>query len=148
MECIAAGLSSGVLAVYASIEQMLERTSRGTAGACWIIFYIVRYGKGPATIDPDQDLSGYVRALVGRYDHQIRLLKSVKYWYLLPLYAGLLIASAGQVLGHARAGKLSLWDLSGPVIFTAVFAGIWWLNEVNAIGRLRKEREEAARDDG
>ena len=82
----------------------------------------------------------YTRALVERYDHQIRLLKSVKYWYLLPMYVGLLIISAGVLQQRAKGGNLGWWDFAGPVFYTAFFAAVWWLNEVSAVRRLRKLR--------
>ncbi len=59
------------------------------AGAAWIIFYMLRYGRAKMIADPSENLANYTQALVGRYDQQIRLLKSVKYWYLLPMYIGL-----------------------------------------------------------
>ena len=111
------------------------------AGAAWIVFYVVRYGNSSETVDPSQDLTSYTRALAARYDHQIRLLKSVKYWYLLPIYIGLLIATAGLFLERAKAGTLGWRDLWGPAIYTALFAAIWWLNEGLSVRRLRRERE-------
>ncbi len=109
------------------------------SGAAWIIFYLFRYGNGPVSADPAQSSTGYVQALAERYDQQIRLLKTVKYWYLLPMYVGLLITSVALYREHAAA--MPWWSaLIMPAIYTAVFAGIWWLNEVVAVGRLRQER--------
>lgn len=111
-------------------------------GAAWIIFYMLRYGKANKTVDPSENLANYTQALVGRYDHQIRLLKSVKYWYLLPMYIGLLIMSLGISIQTAQAG-IPVWvDLIGPAICTIVFGIIWWLNEVPAVRRLRSERAQ------
>jgi hypothetical protein len=64
----------------------------------WIIYFLVRYGRSSAPANPEQDFNAYRRALVERYDHQIQLLKSVKYWYLLPLWIGLMLGSTGMVL--------------------------------------------------
>ena len=111
-------------------------------GAAWIIFYMLRYGKAKVTVDPSENLANYAQALVGRYDHQIRLLKSVKYWYLLPMYIGLLIMSLGIAMQTAPAG-IPVWVRSiGPAICTIVFGIIWWLNEVPAVRRLRTERAQ------
>jgi hypothetical protein len=111
-------------------------------GAAWIIFYMLRYGKSKLTVDPSENLAIYTQALVGRYDHQIRLLKSVKYWYLLPMYIGLLIMSAGISIQTAEAG-IPVWvSLIGPALCTIVFGIIWWLNEVPAVRRLRTERAQ------
>ena len=109
------------------------------ASMAWIVFYLVCFGKGPSTVDPSQDLMRYANALANRYDHQIKLLKSVKYWYLLPPYLGLLLETLGALQERARGG-LRWIDLIWPAIYTAVFAVVWWLNEVYSVGRLRKER--------
>ena len=108
--------------------------------ALWIIYFLLRYGKTAVNPDPSQNLLGYTRALIERYDHQIRLLKSVKYWYLLPMYVGLLIISAGVFLQRAKGRNLDWRDFAGPVLYSAIFAAVWWLNEVSAVGRLRKQR--------
>jgi hypothetical protein len=113
-----------------------------TAGGAWIIYYLLRYGNKSVSADPSQNLMGYTRALVERYDHQIRLLKSVKYWYLLPMYVGLVIISMGLLLQRAKTGSLGWRDFGGPAFYTAVFVVVWWLNEVVSVGRLRKERAQ------
>jgi hypothetical protein len=64
-------------------------------------------------------------ALLERYDRQIRLLKSVKYWYRLPPYVGLLIGSAGVLLNHWRLGMIGWRDFLGPAAYTAFFAFVW-----------------------
>ena len=110
------------------------------ASAVCIIYFLLRYARGPANEDPSQNLSAYRRALLERYDTQIRLLKSVKYWYLLPPYVGLLIGSAGVLLSHARLGVVGWRDLVGPALYTAFFVFVWWLNEVKGVARLRSER--------
>jgi hypothetical protein len=61
--------------------------------AAWIIYFLVRYGSVAVTADPSQNFLTYAHVLLERYDYQIRLLKAVKYWYLLPLYVGLLITT-------------------------------------------------------
>ena len=109
-------------------------------GGVWIIYYMLRHGNVKATVDPSKNLANYTQALVERYDHQIRLLKSVKYWYLLPMYVGLLILSMGISLQRAKEGAPAWLDVIGPALCTLVFGVIWWLNEVPAVRRLRNER--------
>jgi hypothetical protein len=111
-------------------------------GAAWIVFYMLRYGSTGAAIDPNTSLANYTQALVGRYDRQIRLLKSVKYWYLLPMYVGLLILSVGMSMQRAQLGAPAWLDLIAPAICTVVFGVIWWINEVPAVRRLTKERAQ------
>ena len=111
-------------------------------GAAWIILYMLRYGKAKVAADPSENLARYTQALIGNYDHQIRLLKSVKYWYLLPMYIGLLILSVGVSMQAAQAG-IPVWvSLIGPAICTIVFGVIWWLNEGPAVRRLQNERAQ------
>jgi hypothetical protein len=111
-----------------------------SASAIWIMYFLLRYGHRPADADPSQDLSAYRRGLVERYDRQIWLLKSVKYWYLLPPYVGLLIGTLGVLLDHARSGGIRWQDSILPAIYTAFFAFVWWLNEIEGVARLQAER--------
>jgi hypothetical protein len=110
------------------------------ASGLWIIFFLIRYGRSSAPANPDQALDAYRHALVERYDRQIRLLGSVKYWYLLPMWIGLLIASTGTLLNASRQRPIGWYDFFAPAIYTAVFAFVWWLNESYGVRRLSSER--------
>ncbi len=110
------------------------------AGALWIVYYLWRHGTGPSDPLPDQSLESYQHALIAKYDHQIRLLRTVKCWYLLPIYVGLLTLSVGQMQQHAAMGAITWIDGVGPVFYTLVFGGIWWLNEVYAVRKLEQRR--------
>lgn len=112
------------------------------AGALWIIYYMRRHGTEPPDPNPDQTLEGYQRALVRKYDHQIRLLHKVKFWYLAPLYVGLLTGSAGLVKELAEKGE-SIWLAAlFPLFYTLVFVAIWWLNEVYGVRKLERMRAQ------
>jgi len=123
-------------------ENPLERTGSVivAAGACWIILYLLRHSQGLSALDPSQDLTSYTAALLARYDHQIHILRSARYWYLLPLYVGLLVINAGIISGRAHPWTMGWRDVAGPASYTAVFAVVWWLNEVYGVGKLRRER--------
>jgi len=110
------------------------------ASGLWIIAFLLRYRRASFPADPSQELSCYRRALVERYDREIRLLKSVKYWYLLPPWIGLLTGSAGVILHAFRNGRLGWHDFIAPLIYTAFFTGVWWLNEVYGVAHLQAER--------
>jgi hypothetical protein len=112
------------------------------AGLLWIVYYIRRHGTEAPEPHPDQTLAGYQRALISKYDHQTRLLRNAKFWYLLPLYLGLLTSSAGMLKAHAAEGALTWMDAIGPLVYTLVFAGVWWLNEVHAVRKLQKMRAQ------
>ena len=111
------------------------------AGALWIIYYMWRYGAEPPDPNPDQTLAGYQQALVRKYDHQIRLLRTVKFWYLAPIYVGLLIGSVGLWNEQAGKGGSTWFAFLFPAIYTLIFAGIWWLNELYGVRKLQRMRE-------
>ena len=143
MECVASAVVMACFAYFAfKAHNTLVRAGCLiiAAGAAWIIFYLIRYGKGPSAVDPSLDLMSYTQALAERYDYQIRLLKSVKYWYLLPPYLGLVLATAGVFQERATAGILRWFDWIWPVLYTGLYAAVWWLNEVYSVGRLQNER--------
>jgi len=145
VECIAAAAVAIFFtwtAVHAPNVVMKAGCLVVAAGGVWIIYYMLRHGAAKVTVDPSENLADYTQALIGRYDQQIRLLKSVKYWYLLPIYIGLLILSVGLSLEHAQQGAPVWIDLIAPVIYTIVFGVIWWLNEVPAVRRLLSERAQ------
>ncbi len=143
VECIAGGVVFALF-VWVVVRNPDTITKTGAlivaASAVWIVFYLVRYGKSAPRVDPAQNLTSYAHALAERYDHQIRLLRSAKYWYLLPMYAGLLTISAGVLSQHAKAGGLNWRDVLDPAFYTAVFAAIWWLNEYVMVRRLLQFR--------
>lgn len=113
------------------------------ASGLWIIFFLLRYGRASAPADPGQDLRAYRLDLVQRYDQQITVLQSVKYWYLLPPWIGMMLNSAGVMMGHSQKGTFGWWDFISPAILTAVFALVWWLNEGYAVPKLRAARDRA-----
>lgn len=110
------------------------------ASSLWTIYYMWRHGAEPSDPNPDQTLAGYQRALARKYDHQIGLLRNVKFWYLAPMYVGLLFGSAGMLKEHAEKGALKWLDALGPLFYTLVFAAVWWLNEVHTVRKLQRMR--------
>ncbi len=116
------------------------------AGALWIVYYLRRYGTDAADPRPDQTVASYRRALVLKYEHQIRLLRNVKFWYLLPMYVGLLISSLGMLKQELGKRTLTLADFIPPLIYTLIFAGVWWLNEVYSVGKLQRLRTRVMSD--
>lgn len=147
VECIAAGI------VFIFFVWLATRThdifiQTGAiviaASAAWIVFYLIRHGGGADDVDPSQALMAYTRTLVGSYDRQIRLLKSAKYWYLLPMYIGLMTLSVGPLVEHSRAmGGMNWHGILYPAIVTVVFAAVWWLNEVVVVEKLQRMRKDA-----
>jgi hypothetical protein len=89
-------------------------------------------------LDPAADVASYRAALLARIDDQIRLLRSVPYWYLLPLcFQPIWMAWRGWRDRHAVAGAVIM--LLG--VFGA-FAFVGWLNVVWGTRTLRARRDK------
>jgi len=111
------------------------------ASGVWYSFYMLRYGREAPSPAPDRSAADFQQALLRKYDHQIRLLKTVKYWCLAPTYAGLLLASAGIVAANKAAGQPDWPQRIAFAIYTAVFGAAWWANEIYAVRKLRRKRD-------
>ena len=145
---VVASAVAGIVFAYLTWKQANGIARLGSAiitgTMVWIIYYFWRYGSGPADPRPDQSAAAFQSALISKIDHQIRLLRNVKLWYLLPMYVGLIIFSAGGVRDHTVTGTLSWRDAIGPVFYTLFFAFVWWLNEVYAVRKLECWRTKLA----
>jgi hypothetical protein len=87
-------------------------------------------------LDPAADLAAYRGALLQRVDDQIRLLRSVPYWYLLPLFL------PGLWLAISRFPDVG-WMVLAPLgVLVAIYAFLGWLNVKVAVGGLRAARDE------
>lgn len=69
-------------------------------------------------------------------------LRSIFTWYLLPFLPGMGLFLTGTLLQkHAEGGLKLMSDGVGPAVVVAVFAGVWWLNQV-AARRLQRHIDE------
>ena len=144
-ECLAAVVVTALFAWMAfHAVDALQRTGLliVAASGLWIIFFILRYGRASAPADPGQDLYAYRRDLVERYYRQIRLLKSVMYWYLLPPWLGLILNSAGLLMRDLHRAAPVWPDVVSAGIYSACFAFVWWLNGGPTVARLRARRAQ------
>ncbi|MGC9951611.1 MAG: hypothetical protein ABSF64_35105 [Bryobacteraceae bacterium] len=124
-ECLAAVLVAAFFAFVAwKSPNALARAGHlvVAASGLWIVFCMLRYGREAPPPAPDRSAADFERALLRKYDHQIRLLKNVKYWYLLPPYVGLLLASAGIVMANRAAGQPAWPQLASFAVYTACSA--------------------------
>jgi hypothetical protein len=110
------------------------------ASGLWVVFYMLCYGRGAPLPATDRSLADFQQALLHQYDQQIRLLQKVKYWYLLPPYVGLLLASAGKIMARTAEGQPGWPESIAVAIYTAVFAIVWWLNGTYGVRNLRARR--------
>jgi len=111
------------------------------AAAVWIVVFLWLKHRGQRIPDHGLSLAEYRDRLLAQYDRQIRLLGRAGWWYVLPLYAGLMLTSAGHMYQKwLERGTVSRFDGVLPVFCTIVAVGCWYLNEVYAVRRLRQER--------
>src|SRR5262249_3603009 len=84
-----------------------------------------------------------VESSLAQVEHQIRLLRNVLWWYLLPL--GLpLLAFFGQVTWQEVSGRwwAALWAGMMAIVVVMVFAGVYWLNQSAVRCTLEPRRQE------
>ncbi len=147
-ECLAAVLVSAIFGVVAwHSPNSLARAGNliVAASGIWIVFCMLRFGREASSPQPDKSVADFQQALLRKYDHQIRLLKNVKTWYLLPPYVGLMMASSGIVVANRASGQPAWPQLVATAIYTGVFLFIWWLNERYAVAKLQMERAKLLR---
>jgi cytochrome c biogenesis protein CcdA len=108
------------------------------ASAIWIAFWLTRYGGTPPD-DRELALAEYRQQVLENLRRQERLLRTVKYWYLAPMYTGLLLTLAGKWRQFTAQG-LSPAPLLGSLgLVTAVFGLIWALNEIYGVRAVKRE---------
>jgi len=119
----------------------------------FIAGWLWRSRRGVSRPAPEDSVAAYGRSLLANYDRQIALLRTAKYWYVLPLYASMLTIYAGVVarsaaqLGRLRAQAPARWFTGVAllavefVLLTGVMGFVWWLNERHAVRKLTAERE-------
>lgn len=144
-EVVAAAIVSGVFAWFAwEAPSGLERIGDAivAASGVWTAFYMLRFGSGPGALDPGMNLNAYGQLLHESYDRQMRLARSVKYWYLLPMYVGMAVVSLGVWLRLHGAGHSGWPAFVSMAIITVACGAVWILNGVYAVRCLEKLKRE------
>jgi hypothetical protein len=105
---------------------------------------------------PEESVAAYGAALIAAYDRQIALLRTAGFWYVLPLYAGMLaiyagiVAQSADALGRLRQQAPERWLLGVGflaavfLLMTALAAFVWWLNERYTVRKLAAARASLA----
>lgn len=110
----------------------------GIVAVAFVLIYLWRNHRQTPPLDPSADGKSYQAALLSRYDTQIRLLRRVKYWYVLPLYLWMLLVIAMTSPSNAIGRRI------GGGIFVTVFSlFVIWLNEGYAVKKLIEKRKKA-----
>lgn len=118
----------------------------GVIAVSFVLGYLWWKHRDPRPLDPSADARTYQAALLARYDRQIRLLSSVRYWYFLPLYLWILAATVANAL-H-RPPHISPFAHATMVaicfgVVTAVFGWLARLNERYAVRHLTEAKKRA-----
>ena len=66
----------------------------------------------------------------------------MKYWYLLPPYAGVMVANLGMWLRVHGENRNPWGVLVNVIIITGVFGVVWMLNEVYGVRYLQRQKRE------
>jgi hypothetical protein len=113
-----------------------HRVVNAVSFACvsFVVGYLWWRHRDAVAVDPAADAEAYHGALIAAIDRQIGLLRTVWYWYLLPLYVPLVLQG------------LSVWERSraATIVFmtvvTAFYLGLGLLNTRVGVRRLLAER--------
>jgi hypothetical protein len=104
------------------------------ASVSFVIVYLWWRHRHTITLDPAADAEAYHSALVDGLDRQIDLLRTIWYWYLLPLYVPLVLQGM-SLWGKSRAATIVFMT-----VVTAFYVGLGVLNARVAVKRLLIER--------
>ncbi len=110
----------------------------GIVAVLFVTAYMWRSHRNTTPLDPAADGASYRAALINRYDHQIRLLSKVKYWYVLPLYLWMLLSVLMYSPPHDVGRR---WR--GILVVTAFSLFVVWLNEGPGVRKLKAKRKQA-----
>lgn len=113
-----------------------DRVANGASFGCvsFVIAYLWWQHRHETVLDATADAGAYHAALLARLDRQTSLLRTMPYWYLLPLYVPPVLQ--GAALWHkSPAGTIVF-----IVVVTAVYAAIGVLNVRVGVSRLLAER--------
>jgi len=104
------------------------------ASVSFVIAYLWWQHRHAVGLDAAADAEAYHAALLGRLDHQIALLRTVPYWYLLPLYVPTCLQA---VTSWPRGPGATLTALA---VLTALYVAVGVLNVRVGVPRLLAER--------
>ena len=111
----------------------------------WVAGFMIvdRWRHGPRPAGRGETLTACVEASLRQVEHQIWLLRNVFWWYLLPL-AVPIVVFFGQVTWEGRAGGwLAVVNFTvATAVVAALFAGVYWLNQVAVRATLAPRRRE------
>lgn len=129
--------AAGVLAYFGwEIVAGDERLRNAVSFACVssVIAYLWWSHRHGVVLDATADAEAYHAALIAELDRQIALLRTVPYWYLLPLYVPPVLLAVPLWHKNPAATLVYLG------VVTAIYVGIGVLNVRVGVARLLSER--------
>ena len=129
--------AAGVMAFFgwnAAIGRHPVANGLSLACVAFVIAYLWWRHRGTVEPDPAATAEAYHAALIAGLDRQIDLLRTVWYWYLLPLYVPPVLQAA-YLWEKSRAAAIVLLT-----VVTACYVGLGVLNTRIGIRRLLTER--------
>ncbi|EQC48250.1 hypothetical protein M899_3236 [Bacteriovorax sp. BSW11_IV] len=72
-------------------------------------------------------------------NNEIKLLSSVRYWYVFPMQFGLTGIVVESIVRDFNAGKSPMWDIIYLLITFCLSFGVIYLNEVKGVQKLKEE---------
>lgn len=124
------------------LPHILQKLGSGLVVAATVYVAWQLHHRGSA-LPPDQagemPLYAFVRAQLSR---QRDALRSVFWWYILPFLPGLALLLIGNGQDPATAAQVPIWQRwVALAVMGAVFAGVWWINQLGA-RRLQRRIDE------
>jgi len=120
----------------ASGERLLFAPLTGIAAVLFVMTYMWKQHRIQPR-DRGANASRYRAALLQRLDQQIRLLRNVRYWYVLPCWIFFVTVLASGILQGRRLVPLMMEFLT----VTALCVVVIWLNERVGLRKLVEERQ-------
>jgi hypothetical protein len=111
----------------------------------WVAGYLLvdrmRHKRRPP--EPGEPLRQHVENSLAEVEHQIRLLRNIFWWYLLPLALAIL-AFFGQVAWQLRSGGPAVAAIVSLIVIVALMitAGVYRLNQDAVRSELEPRRQE------
>ena len=117
-------------------DRLLFAPLTSFAVALFVMAYIWKQHRVSSPIDPVATANAYRTALLDRLDRQIRLTRSVRYWYVLPAWIFFLTVLASGLLQGRAFVPLLMEFLSVSALCILVI----WLNERFGLRSLEAEK--------
>jgi len=111
----------------------------------WIAGFMIvdRIRQRRRQASPGDDLRSSVERSLAQVEHQIWLLRNIFWWYLLPLFAAMMVWLAHLVWRSRNNGSEALTGFGAvAVVFVLVGWFIYWLNQFAVRKQLEPRRKE------